>query len=222
MCLWIINHNWCVWLRVPECIHTFIQLNIISVNNITLVPCRYHRVSQSLLGCSQSGTALFTHLIYSSFRLPHTHAHTLKPLTIFNFCSEGPFIFQALSQEEDFSENRKVWGGVFFLLLPQVFSSQSTGVFLDSRYNENMCTGKCSRFVAIALYPLAVLSIICNIVLFFPGGDVKYAKDGHITAEVTYMGGLVGGGVMVGCDSLEKNAQRQSFSELEDLQTKKT
>lgn len=60
-----------------------------------------------------------------------------------------------------------------------------------------MCTGKCARFVAIALYPLAVLSIICNIVLFFPDGDVKYAENKQITAEVTYMGGLVGGGVMV-------------------------
>ncbi|TNN72483.1 Transmembrane 4 L6 family member 1 [Liparis tanakae] len=60
-----------------------------------------------------------------------------------------------------------------------------------------MCTGKCSRCIAVALYPLALISIICNIVLFFPGGDVKYAKDGHITEEVKYMGGLVGGGLMM-------------------------
>uniref|UniRef100_A0A3B3ZFQ6 Uncharacterized protein n=1 Tax=Periophthalmus magnuspinnatus TaxID=409849 RepID=A0A3B3ZFQ6_9GOBI len=60
-----------------------------------------------------------------------------------------------------------------------------------------MCTGRCSRFIAVALYPLALISIICNIVLFFPGGETKYAKDGHITEEVKYMGGLVGGGVMV-------------------------
>lgn len=33
--------------------------------------------------------------------------------------------------------------------------------------------------------------------LFFPNGDISYAKDGHITEEVKYMGGLVGGGVMV-------------------------
>ncbi|XP_034463455.1 transmembrane 4 L6 family member 1 isoform X2 [Hippoglossus hippoglossus] len=60
-----------------------------------------------------------------------------------------------------------------------------------------MCTGKCSRCVAVTLYPLALISIICNIVLFFPDGDVKYAQDGHITEEVKYMGGLVGGGLMV-------------------------
>uniref|UniRef100_A0A3Q0QUR1 Transmembrane 4 L six family member 21a n=1 Tax=Amphilophus citrinellus TaxID=61819 RepID=A0A3Q0QUR1_AMPCI len=60
-----------------------------------------------------------------------------------------------------------------------------------------MCTGKCSRFIAVSLYPLALISIICNIVLFFPDADTSYAKDGHITEEVKYMGGLVGGGVMV-------------------------
>ncbi|XP_067347524.1 transmembrane 4 L6 family member 4 [Channa argus] len=60
-----------------------------------------------------------------------------------------------------------------------------------------MCTGRCSRCIAGALFPLVVTSIICNIVLFFPGGDVKYAQNGHITEEVKYMGGLVGGGIMV-------------------------
>lgn len=81
--------------------------------------------------------------------------------------------------------------------LPRVFRSQQINVFLHSRYDDNMCTGKCSRFIAISLYPLVVISIICNIVLFFPGGDVQYAKDKNITQEVTYMGGLIGGGIMV-------------------------
>lgn len=62
-----------------------------------------------------------------------------------------------------------------------------------------MCTGKCSRFIAVTLYPLALISIICNIVLFFPGGEIKYAQDGHITEQVKYMGGLIGGGLMVSC-----------------------
>ncbi|XP_056140671.1 transmembrane 4 L6 family member 4 [Lampris incognitus] len=60
-----------------------------------------------------------------------------------------------------------------------------------------MCTGKCSRCIGGALFPLAVTSIICNILLFFPGWDTKYARDEHITEEVKYMGGLVGGGLMV-------------------------
>ncbi|XP_070773775.1 transmembrane 4 L6 family member 1-like [Enoplosus armatus] len=60
-----------------------------------------------------------------------------------------------------------------------------------------MCAGKCSRCIAFTLYPLVLISIICNIVLFFPGSDIKYAKEGHITEEVKYMGGLIGGGLMV-------------------------
>nr|XP_020454679.1 transmembrane 4 L6 family member 5-like [Monopterus albus] len=60
-----------------------------------------------------------------------------------------------------------------------------------------MCTGKCAHCIAVTLYPLVLLSIICNIILFFPGWDIKYAKEGHITQEVKYMGGLVGGGLMV-------------------------
>lgn len=65
-----------------------------------------------------------------------------------------------------------------------------------------MCTGACSKFVAISLYPLAALSIICNIFLFFPDFSTEYAGDDsaenpRITEEVKYMGGLVGGGIMV-------------------------
>lgn len=60
-----------------------------------------------------------------------------------------------------------------------------------------MCTGKCAFCVGTSLYPLAVISIICNIILFFPGWDVKYLQNGQLTEEVKYMGGLVGGGVMV-------------------------
>lgn len=78
-------------------------------------------------------------------------------------------------------------------------------VYSPHHHDDTMCTGKCSRFVAIALYPLAVLSIICNIVLFFPAGDVKYVKENNITAEVKYMGGVIGGGVMVSCDSFFKS-----------------
>ncbi|XP_072315848.1 transmembrane 4 L6 family member 5 [Eucyclogobius newberryi] len=65
-----------------------------------------------------------------------------------------------------------------------------------------MCTGACSKFVAISLYPLAAVSIICNIILFFPDFQTKYAAEDakdtpRITQEVKYMGGLVGGGIMV-------------------------
>ncbi|KAF3840714.1 hypothetical protein F7725_006576 [Dissostichus mawsoni] len=84
--------------------------------------------------------------------------------------------------------------GQFLSELPSESSSNFAELFFHS---DNMCTGKCSRCIAVTLYPLALISIICNIVLFFPGGDVKYAQDGHITEEVKYMGGLIGGGIMV-------------------------
>ncbi|XP_059207728.1 transmembrane 4 L6 family member 1-like [Centropristis striata] len=67
----------------------------------------------------------------------------------------------------------------------------------SSFHSDNMCTGKCSSCIAVTLFPFVLISIICNIVLFFPGGDVKYAKEKHLTQEVYYMGGLVGGGLMV-------------------------
>nr|XP_023680502.1 transmembrane 4 L6 family member 5-like [Paramormyrops kingsleyae]XP_023680503.1 transmembrane 4 L6 family member 5-like [Paramormyrops kingsleyae] len=66
-----------------------------------------------------------------------------------------------------------------------------------------MCTGKCARCIGGALIPLAIISILCNIILFFPDGKTKYVteeKDGYgprITQEVKYMGGLVGGGILV-------------------------
>ncbi|XP_010897478.1 transmembrane 4 L6 family member 5 [Esox lucius] len=65
-----------------------------------------------------------------------------------------------------------------------------------------MCTGKCSKVIAISLYVLAGVSIICNIMAFFPGWSTEYTKtDGEgngarITDEVKYMGGLIGGGLM--------------------------
>ncbi|KAM9335643.1 transmembrane 4 L6 family member 1 [Symphorus nematophorus] len=64
-----------------------------------------------------------------------------------------------------------------------------------------MCTGACSKFVAIPLYILAAVSVICNIMLFFPDFETKFAEEDRngedrITPEVKYMGGLIGGGIM--------------------------
>ncbi|XP_061595860.1 transmembrane 4 L6 family member 4-like [Cololabis saira] len=59
-----------------------------------------------------------------------------------------------------------------------------------------MCTGKCSLCISVSLYPIVLLSIICNILLFFPDWDVKYVREGHITEQVKYMGGFIGGGVL--------------------------
>ncbi|XP_054457814.1 transmembrane 4 L6 family member 5 [Anoplopoma fimbria] len=61
-----------------------------------------------------------------------------------------------------------------------------------------MCTGACSKFIAIPLYVMALVSIICNIMLFFPDFSTEYAgEEGQITVEALYMAGLIGGGIMV-------------------------
>lgn len=64
-----------------------------------------------------------------------------------------------------------------------------------------MCTGACSKFIAVPLYVMAAVSIICNIMLFFPGWDTAFLEDINgqdpLTVEVKYMGGLIGGGIMV-------------------------
>uniref|UniRef100_A0A3B3UNP1 Transmembrane 4 L six family member 21b n=2 Tax=Poecilia latipinna TaxID=48699 RepID=A0A3B3UNP1_9TELE len=65
-----------------------------------------------------------------------------------------------------------------------------------------MCTGACSKFIAIPLYVLALVSVICNIMLFFPDFSTEYASadsksEPKLTDEVKYMGGLIGGGIMV-------------------------
>ncbi|XDV18470.1 hypothetical protein PO909_024162 [Leuciscus waleckii] len=59
-----------------------------------------------------------------------------------------------------------------------------------------MCTGKCAKFIGISLYPLALLSIICNIFLFFPDLKTIYSKEEaeglyRLTDEIIYMGGVV-------------------------------
>lgn len=66
-----------------------------------------------------------------------------------------------------------------------------------------MCTGKCAKFIGFSLYPLALLSIICNIFLFFPDFQITYSKEDaeglyRLTDEIKYMGGVVGGGILVG------------------------
>ncbi|KAM9312120.1 transmembrane 4 L6 family member 4-like [Gastrophryne carolinensis] len=62
-----------------------------------------------------------------------------------------------------------------------------------------MCTGKCAKFIGIALYPLVLISLVCNIIQFFPGWDTDPIKnpDYKMTPEVLYMGGIIGGGILV-------------------------
>ncbi|XP_069831479.1 transmembrane 4 L6 family member 4-like [Dendropsophus ebraccatus] len=59
-----------------------------------------------------------------------------------------------------------------------------------------MCSGKCAKCLGITLIPLAILSVLANILLFFPAGKVA-AKTDHITQEVFLLGGLLGSGILM-------------------------
>ncbi|XP_075439064.1 transmembrane 4 L6 family member 5-like [Ascaphus truei] len=62
-----------------------------------------------------------------------------------------------------------------------------------------MCTGKCSKFVGVSLYPLTLICIVSNIILLFPGWSADPIQDAavQITPEVLYLGGIIGGGILV-------------------------
>ncbi|OCT59442.1 transmembrane 4 L6 family member 5 [Xenopus laevis] len=62
-----------------------------------------------------------------------------------------------------------------------------------------MCTGKCSKFIGISLFPFSIICIIANILLLFPGFGVEAIQDAgsRMTPEVLYLGGIIGGGFLV-------------------------
>ncbi|XP_063301018.1 transmembrane 4 L6 family member 1-like [Pelobates fuscus] len=58
-----------------------------------------------------------------------------------------------------------------------------------------MCTGKCSRLIGIALFPLGICAIICNLLLYFPNGKILATEE--ITDYVWYFHGIIGAGLLV-------------------------
>ncbi|XP_043078257.1 transmembrane 4 L6 family member 4-like [Puntigrus tetrazona] len=59
-----------------------------------------------------------------------------------------------------------------------------------------MCSGNFAKCLGITLLPLAIICILCNILLFFPGGNVA-DQSSDITNEVFYFGGILGSGVLM-------------------------
>ncbi|CAJ1061135.1 transmembrane 4 L6 family member 4 [Xyrichtys novacula] len=58
-----------------------------------------------------------------------------------------------------------------------------------------MCSGGFAKCLGITLIPLAIMCVLCNILLFFPGGNVVDSE--HITDQVWYFGGILGSGVLM-------------------------
>ncbi|NXX98939.1 T4S1 protein, partial [Centropus bengalensis] len=60
-----------------------------------------------------------------------------------------------------------------------------------------MCVGRCSRIVGPCLLALGTLSMAANVLLLFPGGEMKFLLDGHISKHARIMPGVWGGGITV-------------------------
>ncbi|CAL8396362.1 unnamed protein product [Boreogadus saida] len=58
-----------------------------------------------------------------------------------------------------------------------------------------MCPGAFAKCLGISLLPLSVACVLCNILLFFPGGTPVESQ--HLSEEVWYFGGILGSGVLM-------------------------
>ncbi|XP_062868838.1 transmembrane 4 L6 family member 4 [Trichomycterus rosablanca] len=59
-----------------------------------------------------------------------------------------------------------------------------------------MCSGSFAKCLGITLIPLAILCLLCNILLLFPGGKPADKND-DITDEAWYFGGIMGSGILM-------------------------
>ncbi|KAM8822181.1 transmembrane 4 L6 family member 5 [Synchiropus picturatus] len=60
-----------------------------------------------------------------------------------------------------------------------------------------MCVSRCLYCVGLALIPLAIISILSNVLLLLPELTVRFLLEGHVTREATWATGLWGSGVLV-------------------------
>ncbi|XP_041861166.1 transmembrane 4 L6 family member 4 [Melanotaenia boesemani] len=58
-----------------------------------------------------------------------------------------------------------------------------------------MCSGSFAKCLGITLIPLTIVCVLCNILLFFPGG--KAVENDHISKQVWYFGGILGSGALM-------------------------
>ena len=62
---------------------------------------------------------------------------------------------------------------------------------------EDMCFGRCARCIGYKLLILALLSIVANILLYFPNGETRFASEHHLGKYVECLHGILGGGFLV-------------------------
>ncbi|XP_036378040.1 transmembrane 4 L6 family member 18 [Megalops cyprinoides] len=60
-----------------------------------------------------------------------------------------------------------------------------------------MCSRSFTRSLGFALIPLAICCIVANILLYFPNGEVKHAKEDRLSKYVWFYMGIAGGGLVM-------------------------
>ncbi|XP_066455241.1 transmembrane 4 L6 family member 1 [Eleutherodactylus coqui] len=60
-----------------------------------------------------------------------------------------------------------------------------------------MCFGRCAKCVGFLLLILAVCSIIANLLLYFPNGETRFARENHLSRYVWFFEGLAGAGLLM-------------------------
>ncbi|XP_041125859.1 transmembrane 4 L6 family member 1-like [Polyodon spathula] len=60
-----------------------------------------------------------------------------------------------------------------------------------------MCFEKCTKYIAVALIPLAVLCVLADLLLYFPNGEIQFAINNKLTNFVWFFEGIVGAGLLV-------------------------
>ncbi|KAK2869178.1 hypothetical protein Q7C36_001049 [Tachysurus vachellii] len=60
-----------------------------------------------------------------------------------------------------------------------------------------MCSLGFAKSLGFALIPLAICCFVANVLLFFPDGEVSFARDDHLSTYVWYFMGIGGGGIAI-------------------------